>query len=135
MTVKIQSVSDIITNSSSEVFVIYDQEGIDTIKTIVNSILRLSKSEYSCDDLFDFEFIWDDIAEEYYNDDGGFKKTGKTLEEYRVDMQNDRLKWGKGAPLIQGFKVIPKLDTSECKEAADILSKIDVIFKSDVFYC
>lgn len=93
--VKIQSVSDIITNSSSEVFVIYDQNGIDTIKTLVNSILRLSKSEYSCDDLFDFEFIWDDIAKEYYNDDGGLEKTGKTLEEYRQDMQNDRLYWGR----------------------------------------
>lgn len=135
MTVKIQSVSDIITNSSSEVFVIYDQNGIDTIKALVNSILKLSESEYSCDDLFDFEFIWDDIAEEYYNDDGGLEKTGKTLEEYCQDMQNDCLNWREGAPLIVGIKVIPKLDTPECKEVADMLSKIDNIFKSDVFYC
>lgn len=135
MMVKIQSVSDIITNSSSEVFVIYDQNGIDAIKTLVNSILRLSKSEYSCDDLFNFEFIWDDIAEEYYNDDGGLEKTGKTLEEYRQDMQNDRLNWREGSPLTIGIKVIPKLNTPECKEVADMLSRIDNIFKSDVFYC
>lgn len=133
--VKIQSVSDVITNSSSEVFVIYDQEGIDTIKTLVNSILKLSKSEYSCDDLFDIQFKWDDIAEEYYNDDGGLEGTGKTLEKYRQDLQADRLCWGEGAPVITGIKVIPKLDTPECKEVADMLSSIDTIFKSDVFYC
>lgn len=135
MMVKIQSISDIITNSSSEVFVIYDQNGIDTIKTLVNSILKLSKSEYSCDDLFDFEFIWDDITEEYYNDDGGLERTGKTLEEYRQDMQNNCLNWKEGYPLVIGIKVTPKLNTLECKEVADMLSKIDNIFKSDVFYC
>lgn len=133
--VKIQSISDIITNSSSEVFVIYDQNGIDTIKTIVNSILKLAKSEYSCDDLFDIQFVWDDIAEEYYNDDGGFKKTGKTLEEYRQYLQDERLQYMEGAPVIIGIKVIPKLNTPECKEVADVLSTIDNIFKSDVFYC
>lgn len=135
MTVKIQSISDIITNSSSEVFTIYNQDGIDTIKDLVNSILKLSKSEYSCEDLFDFEFVWDEIVEEYYNDDGGFEGTGQTIEEYRQHLQDDRLCWGEGSPVIIGIKVIPKLNIPECKEAADILSTIDNIFKSDVFYC
>lgn len=135
MMVKIQSISDIITNSSSEVFVIYDQNGIDTIKDIVNSILKLAKSEYSCDDLFDIQLVWDDIVEEYYNGDGGFEGTGKTLEEYRQDMQDDRLYYREGCPTIEGIKITPKLDTQECKDAADALSLIDKIFESDSFYC
>nr|DAK03764.1 MAG TPA: hypothetical protein [Bacteriophage sp.] len=135
MMVNIQSVSDVITNSSSEVFVIYNQEGINTIKNLVNSILKLSESKYSCDDLFDIQFKWDDIAEEYYNDDGGLKRTGKTLEEYRQCLQDERLQYMEGAPMIIGIKVIPKLNIPECKEAAKILSTIDNIFKSDVFYC
>lgn len=135
MMVKIQSISDIITNSSSEVFVIYDQNGIDAIKTLVNSLLRIANSKYIFDDLFDIQFVWDDIAEEYYNDNGGFKSTGQTFEEYRQCLQDERLRYMEGAPVIIGIKVTPKLNTSECKEAADILSTIDSIFKSDVFYC
>lgn len=135
MTVKIQSISDIITNSSSEVFVIYDQNGIDAIKALVNSLLRIANSKYVFDDLFDVQFIWDEIVEEYYNDDGGFKGTGQTIEEYRQWLQDGRLQYMEGAPVITGIKVTPKLNTSECKEAADALSTIDSIFRSDVFYC
>lgn len=135
MAVKIQSVSDIITNSSSEVFVIYDQNGIDAIKTLVNSLLKIANSKYVFDDLFDIRFIWDEIVEEYYNDDGGFEGTGQTIEEYRQHLQDERLRYGEGSPVITGIEVIPKLDTSECKEAADVLSTIDNIFRSDVFYC
>lgn len=135
MTVKIQSVSDIITNSSSEVFVIYDQNGIDAIKTLVNSLLKIANSKYVFDDLFDIRFIWDEIVEEYYNDDGGFESTGQTIEEYRQHLQDERLHYGEGSPVITGIEVIPKLDTSECREAADALSTIDNIFRSDVFYC
>lgn len=133
--VKIQSISDIITNSSSEVFVIYDQNGIDTIKDIVNSILKLAKSEYSCDDLFDIQLVWDDIVEQYYNDAGGFEGTGKTFEEYCQDTQDVHLYYREGCPIIEGIKITPKLDTQECKEAADTLSLIDKIFESDLFYC
>lgn len=133
--VKIQSISDIITNSSSEVFVIYDQYGIDKIKEIVNSILKLSKSEYSCDDLFDIQFEWDDIVEEYYNDEGGFKGTGMTLEGYRQKVQDDRLDCREGRPVITGIKITPKLDIPGCKEAAHILETVNSIFESEVFYC
>lgn len=135
MTVRIQSVSDIITNSSSEVFVIYDQNGIDAIKTLVNSLLKIANSKYMFDDLFDIRFIWDGIVEEYYNDDGGFEGTGQTIEEYLQHLQDERLRYGEGGPVITGIEVIPKLDTSECKGAADVLSTIDNIFRSDVFYC
>lgn len=135
MTVKIQSISDIITNSSSEVFVIYDQNGIDAIKALVNSLFRIANSKYVFDDLFDIHFIWDEIVEEYYNDDGGFEGTGQTIEEYRQHLQDERLRYGEGGPVITGIKVTPKLNTSECKEVADALSTIDSIFRSDVFYC
>ena len=41
--IKIQSVSDIITNSSSEVFMVYDVDGLERIKELVNAVLSLSQ--------------------------------------------------------------------------------------------
>ena len=49
--IKIQSISDIITNSSTEVFIVYDSSNIDSIKQLVNAILS-SDGHYTFDDLF-----------------------------------------------------------------------------------
>lgn len=39
--IKIQSISDVITNSSTEVFIVYDSGNIDSIKHIINAILSI----------------------------------------------------------------------------------------------
>lgn len=55
--VKIQSISDIITNSSSEVFPIvrYKWGAEEDIESLINAILTAGGSEYTCEDLFDLE--------------------------------------------------------------------------------
>ena len=49
--IKIQSISDVITNSSTEVFIVYDSGNIDSIKYIINAILSID-GHYTFDDLF-----------------------------------------------------------------------------------
>ena len=39
--VKIQSISDVITNSSTEVFIVYDSSNIDSIKQVIDAILSI----------------------------------------------------------------------------------------------
>lgn len=56
MVIKVQSISDLITNSSTEVFVVYDSTNIDSIKNIVNAILAIDSS-YTFDDLFTIKMI------------------------------------------------------------------------------
>lgn len=56
MVIKVQSISDLITNSSTEVFVVYDSTNIDSIKNIVNAILAIDNS-YTFDDLFTIKMI------------------------------------------------------------------------------
>lgn len=55
--VKIQSISDIITNSSSEVFPIvrYKWGAEDDIERLINAVLTAGGSGYTCEDLFDIE--------------------------------------------------------------------------------
>lgn len=52
---KIQSFSDIITNSSSETFLRTTAYAEQNLEDFINSILRIVKSEYTCDELFEIK--------------------------------------------------------------------------------
>lgn len=64
MKINIQSVSDIITNSSTEVFTMYRGSDVNTIKNIVNAILAIN-SDVTFDDLFKIEMHISDIVYQY----------------------------------------------------------------------
>lgn len=64
MKINIQSISDIITNSSTEVFTMYSSSDVNTIKNIVNAILALN-SDITFDDLFKIEMHISDIVFQY----------------------------------------------------------------------
>ena len=94
--IKIQSISDIITNSSTEVFCMYSQHDKEEIKKLVNAILALSDSAVTFDDLFEIKMdvnweaayhIWNDyeeISEKYKTDDDFF--------EFLKTLNDDQLK-------------------------------------------
>lgn len=54
---KIHSVVDIITNSSSEIFVEATDKTIENVKTLVDSLFALSGSTLKCDDVFLLELV------------------------------------------------------------------------------
>lgn len=55
----IQSAGDIITNSSTEVYTVWNREKTEkTIKDLVNSLLELGNTDLKFDDLFTIEFHW-----------------------------------------------------------------------------
>ena len=67
--IKIQSISDIITNSSTEVFTIYQRYNIQDIKDLVNSLFKLI-SNLRFDDFFTItlymnEYVIDDLYDSY----------------------------------------------------------------------
>lgn len=72
--INIQSISDLITNSSTEAFVVYDKGNIEDIKNLVDSILSLLDPSKTFDDYFTIEMLinYDDlhwIFERYYEDE------------------------------------------------------------------
>lgn len=50
--INIQSASDIITNSSSEVYLCLSYTAVEDFKGIVNAILKAGGSDKTCNDLF-----------------------------------------------------------------------------------
>jgi hypothetical protein len=125
--VKIQSVSDIITNSSTEVFMIYDEAAFKSIKELANAILALGNSDKTFDDLFEIKAsVSESFFEDYPEYEG--KDENEILERARKED-----KWRDDYPYVDGYEVTAKNPADA--DAAKILSKIDNIFDTYAQYC
>lgn len=134
MVIYFQSVNDIITNSSSEVFTVYNESSIDSVKILVNSILKAGGSRYKFDDLFTAELIIDkDSAEEDYENSGD--KELMPLEEFITNHDKYCVESGEGYLYAQGIKVVPKdLDNTKSFLAAGYLSELGDLFEKVVLF-
>lgn len=92
--INIQSITDIVTNSSTEVFIRINETAINTVKELINNLLKISGSTLQADDLFTIEILYDDSSD---------------------------------------LMVTPKQDTTECIEAAVILSSLRSLFNYKVY--
>lgn len=92
--INIQSITDIVTNSSTEVFIRIKETAINTVKELINNLLKISGSTLQADDLFTIEILYDDSSD---------------------------------------LMVTPKQDTTECIEAAVILSFLKSLFNYEVY--
>ena len=72
--IRLHSFVDIITNSSTEIYIEATDKTIESLKNIINSILKMGNSTLTADDLFTIELDPDDIKEtEEYANDCGYK--------------------------------------------------------------
>ena len=110
ITIRIHSFVDIITNSSSEIFVEANEKTIENVKNLVNSLLALAGSQSTCDDLFEMELVNRNNVEE--DDEDYFEP-----DYPEVDL-----------------KVTPKVSDKEAEVAAKILSGLTEIFSIESTY-
>lgn len=122
--INIQSVSDLITNSSSEVFVIYTKEGIRTLKDIVSQLLNKDFDEYFTVEIICNEYCWQ-TYEERPEDESDL-----SYEDWCFKHCED---WNDydGAPAIENIKIVAK--NPEDEKAARLINSIPYIFESR--YC
>lgn len=144
----VKSVTNVITNSSSETFLVVNENAIDTVKNFINAILKAAESEKTCDDLFDVTPSLSEEVEEYWEDlewkDEYLEKKFKghsipsdfiiSEEEKRAFLLEKAKKhdWegGEGSPLIEGIKIKPKSGIN-----IPDLDGINNIFSSEERYC
>lgn len=62
MILKIKSITDVITNSSTEVYTIYDDYGMSKIKKLVDLMLNMANIDATFDDIFDIKYLMDDYT-------------------------------------------------------------------------
>lgn len=55
--IKVKSITDVITNSSTEVYTFVDEYGKENLKKFITGILKASGSNKTCDDLFEIRYM------------------------------------------------------------------------------
>lgn len=127
---KVQSISDIITNSSTEVFMIYDEESIKQIKELVNAILDLGNYKERFDDLFECKINFNEerLLDENPEYEG---LTEKELLEKAYEYDDD-FRY-EGYPIVNGYTITSKNVKDE--KLAIMLSNLDKIFSTYSVYC
>ena len=159
----INSITDVITNSSTSVFIVYAEHNIKSIKDIVNAILAID-SNYTFDDLFDInmsintdvllstEELPEDFKElgEVIDDDNltwsqVTKKLIEIINSYDSEKKNrlSELLWSYidendydscvRSP-YDGIIITPKSDDDVIKRAAAAIERISDIFNIDFCY-
>lgn len=148
---KIQSVSDIITNSSTEVFTMYRSSDVNTIKNIVNAILAIN-SDVTFDDLFKiemhisdtvFQYLWknsEQIQKEFPNEDD-FYDYLETLPIEKISryekIWDDVYPDDIYSPFYDGYTVSIKDGverTTIYKQAVKAINTFDSIFDHEVCF-
>lgn len=125
--INIQSISDIITNSSSEVFMIFTKEGINTFKEIVSTLIG-----EDFDNVFNLELELRD----YEEDEEEYRKSGSDLsyEEWCLERDSEGDYYEDYAsPMVRGIRVIAK--NPEDKKKAEGLNRICNLFESVEIFC
>lgn len=105
------SMSDVITNSSSEVFCIYDKDSIRRIKELVDSLLPEGKT---FDDIFNLEVLISYNAPEGISEEEALSHDSVSTYPFYVE----------------GFKISSK--DPKYQQAAKKLTDIDVIFDHEI---
>lgn len=151
MVITIQSISDIITNSSTEVYTIYTKNDIKTIKSIVDALLAVN-GDLTFDDLFDiklfindsvFEYLWEDSSElqqEYPNSEDFYKyletcENQKDLDRFESIWYDTR--WDCYISFYDGYSVTlkPGIEkTEKLEQAIRAIHTLDSIFDHEVSY-
>lgn len=152
MILKIQSISDVITNSSTEIYTIYTKNDIETIKKIVNALLAVN-GDSTFDDLFNiellindsvFEYMWEDsqeIQEEYPNRDDFYDYLEKLTDESELDrfedIWYDTHSWSCYMSFYDGYVVSikPEIEkTEKLEKAMQAIQALDSIFSHEISY-
>ena len=136
MVIYFQSINDIITNSSSEVYTVYNESSIEAVKALVNSILKAGGSRYEFDDLFKAELIINNEAKDDYEyAEHKWEDKEVTFQEFVRNHDKHCVDIGEGYLYTYGIKVIPKdLDNTKSFFAAGYLSELGNLFESVVLF-
>lgn len=144
MKIYTQSLSDIITNSSSETYTILQGDSVESVKKIIDSILDLAGHGFHWDDFFKIyeDFDEDDALYRYkeeWNDqeheEGEEYKepTREELLDFVHDYNSERWDEGEGSIIETYITFLPT--DPDSKQAAVLLHKLNDLFESQTQYC
>ena len=122
MILRVKSQTDVITNSSSEVFNYVSEVNVRRLKELIDVILGLSHSPRTCDDLFDISL---DTSEgvELYEEYGYPREEWDTLSEFeKLDFFEEHA--DEQNPIFPKLVVKPKEGVSISGDDIELLERV-----------
>ena len=143
MKIYIQSLSDLITNSSSEVYSILQGDSVESVKRIIDSILALAGHGFHWDDFFKIYEDFDEEDASYRHKEEWEYEEHSEGEEYKEPTREELLAWvhgyndarsddGEGSLVDTCITFVP-IDP-DAKESAILLDKLNYLFDNYVQY-
>ena len=149
--IKIQSISDIITNSSTEVYTIYSIRDKQTIKDIVNAIMGVG-SDLRFDDIFDISMLVSEYASEnLWDNSPELQEKFPTLNDFNDHLSKlsdeeltvyaekwyDFYSYDSCRSFFDGYYVTFKdgvEHTPALEKACKAINRLDLIFNHDAIF-
>jgi len=129
--IPLHSFVDIITNSSTEIYVAADEGTINAIKEIVNDILKLGDCKCTFDDYFTADVVW----EVEYEKNGKYRCQYHTEDEIEANIESglyteDDVRRTKGEGEYSGsdIRIRSKTDLELPTKIAKALSGLESLF-------
>jgi hypothetical protein len=122
--IRIHSFVDLITNSSTELFVSATDKSADTVREVINNILSLGGSTLRADDLFKIELVIED-------------PDAYPTKTYPVDSDKGRSikkECSSDNGPTQAIQLTPIVNTDAAKQAAKVLSSLNSLFTIEESY-
>lgn len=92
ITIKIHSFIDVITNSSTEIYVQASESTIKSVKELVNGLLKMGGSTKTADDLFTFELIDPGFADRVWDAAWHYLSDEEAPDDETGDQYEQRVK-------------------------------------------
>jgi len=140
---KIHSMVDVITNSSSVTYVTARDNSISKIKELVNNLLVFSESDKKADDLFDFKLSIDEerleeLRKDRLCDDYGWEEAEDIYEEIQSKKREEPEWWDtcyEDKENIDTYiRVTAKVNDKNVEQCAKILSSLNELFSYESSY-
>ena len=129
LTIYIHSFVDLITNSSTEIYISATDKTIESIEKLVDNILSMGHSEYKCRDLFEISIDIEGFCQDY---DYEYRENkDETPEQF---LQREIENSGYDNHRCTRIKVIPKTEDAISKDVATVLSSLTSLFNIDAAY-
>ena len=86
MKINVHSLIDVITNSSTSIFITMHGKSVDEMYELLNEVLKIADSDKKAEDLFDIEIDrdWDSIVEKFIENEDFTEDEEKLVEEYEA---------------------------------------------------
>ena len=146
--IPIHSFVDLITNSSSEIFVSADENTVKAVKKLIDNILKASGSDKTADDLFEISLGYEVTDNETYDNKfvtkAEFEKIEETYQEWedgdqrraepRFQPRYSDGDYRNSNILVTVKDDVPSEQKAAAKAAAKTLSDLTGLFQIDASY-